>query len=115
MRYILTAALLAALITVPTVGFAEQPASPSLPPAPSAAQQSRHAPASYTNQFATEAEAKAHCPSGVVVWLNTRSKVYHLAGTGEYGKTRSGAYMCREDAARAGNLRAAKNELPVRR
>jgi hypothetical protein len=28
-------------------------------------------------QFATEAEAKASCPSDAVVWVNLRSKVYH--------------------------------------
>jgi hypothetical protein len=63
-------------------------------------------------QFRSEAEAKAHC-SGNVVWLNTKSKIYHFAGTRDYGKTKSGAYMCQPDADRVG--RAAKNEKPPAR
>jgi hypothetical protein len=59
--------------------------------------------------FSTEAEAKAHCPGDTVVWANTRSKIYHFAGTRSYGKTRAGAYMCERDAAPAG-IRSAKNE-----
>jgi hypothetical protein len=34
-----------------------------------------------SNRFQDEASAKAHCPADTVVWLNTASKVYHLAGT----------------------------------
>jgi len=64
------------------------------------------------DQFRSEAEAKSHC-SGNVVWLNTKSKVYHFAGTRDYGKTKSGAYMCQSDADRVG--RAAKNEKPPAR
>ena len=63
-----------------------------------------------TDQFSSEAEAKAHCASGNVVWFNSKSKVYHFAGTRDYGKTKSGAYMCQSDADRVG--RAAKNEKP---
>jgi hypothetical protein len=61
------------------------------------------------NEFATEAEAKAHCPGDTVVWANTRSKVYHFAGTHTYGNTKAGAYMCEKDTAAAG-IRSAKNE-----
>jgi hypothetical protein len=60
-------------------------------------------------EFATEMEAKAHCPGEVVVWANTRSKVYHFAGSRAYGNTKRGAYMCEKDTAGAG-LRSAKNE-----
>jgi hypothetical protein len=61
------------------------------------------------NQFASESEAKAHCPGEPVVWANTRSKVYHFAGSRAYGNTRRGAYMCEKDTSAAG-LRSAKNE-----
>jgi hypothetical protein len=63
-----------------------------------------------TDQFSSEAEAKAHCTGGNVVWFNSKSKVYHFAGTRDYGKTKSGAYMCQSDADHVG--RAAKNEKP---
>lgn len=61
------------------------------------------------NEFATEALAKAHCPAGVVVWVNLKSKIWHWAGTKDYGTTEKGAYMCETDATAAGD-RAAKNE-----
>jgi hypothetical protein len=60
-------------------------------------------------EFATEAEAKAHCPGQSVVWANTRSKVYHRPGSRAYGNTKKGAYMCEKDTAAAG-IRSAKNE-----
>jgi hypothetical protein len=51
---------------------------------------------------------------GTPVWVNTRSHVYHFAGTSYhgrnfYGHTRQGAYMCEADARAAGN-RAAFDE-----
>jgi hypothetical protein len=80
-------------------------------PAPSRTAPSTSAPSrSGMDQFSSEAEAKAHCASGNVVWFNSKSKVYHFAGTRDYGKTKSGAYMCQSDADRVG--RAAKNEKP---
>jgi len=53
-------------------------------------------------QYATEADAKASCPSDVVVWVNSISKIYHSSGSRSYGKTRSGAYMCEKDSVAAG-------------
>jgi hypothetical protein len=53
-------------------------------------------------QYATEAEAKASCPSDVVVWVNSVSKIYHSSASRSYGKTRSGAYMCEKDSVAAG-------------
>jgi hypothetical protein len=61
------------------------------------------------NEFSTEAQAKARCPSDTVVWVNLTSKVYHFSGTRSYGNTKRGAYMCEHDTAAAG-MRAAKNE-----
>jgi hypothetical protein len=54
------------------------------------------------DQYATEAEAKTSCPSDVVVWVNSTSKVYHSSGSRSYGKTRTGAYMCEKASAAAG-------------
>ena len=61
------------------------------------------------NEFSTEAQAKARCPTDTVVWVNLTSKVYHFSGTRSYGNTKHGAYMCEYDTAAAG-MRAAKNE-----
>src|SRR5262245_59986916 len=65
------------------------------------------APASATaptekGQYASEAEAKASCPSDVVVWVNSASKIYYSGGSRSYGKTRVGAYMCEKDSVAAG-------------
>ena len=60
-------------------------------------------------QFATEQQARYRCPSDTVVWVNTKSDVYHFAGTHNYGTTKHGAYMCEADAKAAGD-RAAMNE-----
>lgn len=62
------------------------------------------------NQFSTENDARARCGSDTVVWVNTKSHVYHFPGSREFGQTKHGAFMCQADADRAGTFRAAKNE-----
>lgn len=76
------------------------PPKPTTPPKPAAAT----APTS-----ASEAAAQATCPTGLVVWVNRSSKVYHFKGNKSYGTTKAGTYMC-EAAAMAAGDRAAKNE-----
>ena len=61
------------------------------------------------NQYTTEAQAKARCGTGTVVWANLDSKIYHFASYKNYGNTKSGAYMCERDATGQG-MRASKNE-----
>lgn len=61
------------------------------------------------NQFATEGQAKARCPSGTVVWVNLKSKIFHFSGSRNYGNTKQGAYICESDATASG-FRAAENE-----
>jgi hypothetical protein len=60
-------------------------------------------------QYATEAEARGHCPTDTVVWANLHSHIFHFSGHPDYGKTKRGAYMCEKDTASAG-FRAAKSE-----
>lgn len=96
---------------------APAPAAPAPSPAQTAAPApapavpvTRAAPAAAgANEFTTDAQAKARCPSDTVVWVNTHSHIYHFAGHRDYGNTKSGAYMCEADANAAGN-RAPKNE-----
>ena len=87
---------------------AAPPAATTTAPAPKAAAKPAAAP-SAANEFATEAAAKARCPTDTVVWVNLDSKIYHYTGYSDYGKTKSGAYMCEKDTSAAG-FRAAKNE-----
>ncbi len=42
------------------------------------------------------------CPRDSVVWVNTRSGIYHLPGMRWYGRTAQGEYMCRAAADKAG-------------
>jgi len=48
--------------------------------------------------FHSEQEAKQHCPSDTVVWVNLKTKVYHFKGERWYGPTKDGAYVCRKEA-----------------
>ena len=81
-------------------------------PAPAPAQQPSATSDNATleaGQFADEASAKTRCPSDTVVWVNLPSRVYHLAGTRNYGTTKRGAYMCEKEAIAAED-RASKTE-----
>ena len=93
---------------------APAPTAAAPPPAPTATTAARPAPSTLgkpaaANEFSTEVQAKARCPTDTVVWANLKSKVYHFSGTRFYGETKNGAYMCERDTAAAG-MRAAKNE-----
>jgi len=65
------------------------------------------------NQFASENEARARCGDSVV-WVNTKTHVYHFPGTAPFGHTKHGAFMCEADAGRSGDFRPAKNEMRER-
>jgi len=59
-------------------------------------------------QFQTEQTAQDHCPADTVVWVNTKSGVYHFKGQRWYGNTKEGAYECRKEADGEGD-RATRN------
>ena len=105
--------------TTPASAPAAAPAvAPAPAPAPTPAQtyQPKPVPAQTAarptgaGEFSSEAEAKARCPSDTVVWVNTKSHVYHYAGTRSYGTTKQGAYMCEADANAAGD-RASRSRI----
>jgi hypothetical protein len=109
-----TPAPAAAPATAPAAAPAPAPTmTPAAAATPKPKKTEMAAPAAATGagQFAAEAEAKAHCPSDTVVWLNTKSHKYHFTGHKSYGTTKQGAYMCEADAKAAGNV-AAKGEQP---
>ncbi len=87
------AILLAAAVLMPWAAAAN-PASPQAPIAIVA----------YASipMFSTEAAAQRHCPSDVVVWLNTKTGIWHEKGMRWYGRTKHGAFVCRKEAAAAG-------------
>lgn len=85
--------------------------TPAAAPAPAAVPPSTVSPSATkmeAGQFSTEGDAKAHCPNQNIVWFNKPSKIYHYAGSRDYGHTKNGAFMCQADADKIG--RAAKNE-----
>jgi hypothetical protein len=43
----------------------------------------------------TEAQAQQHCPADIVFWLKLPTGIYHAKGQRGYGRTKSGAYVCR--------------------
>ena len=88
----------------PAVVATPKPRTPAVAPA-----KPRVAAPTGAGGFTADAQAKAHCPADTVVWVNTKSGVYHFAGTHNYGTTKQGTYMCEADAKAAGD-RAAENE-----
>jgi hypothetical protein len=69
---------------------AATPASAQCEPSECAGKASKHKPgpmgmATSAGEFSTATQAKAHCPSDTVVWVNTKSHIYNFAGTRGYG------------------------------
>lgn len=87
----------------------EQPTPAPAPSAAPAAPKTQYRPRAQAPVSASEAQAQASCPSDIVVWVNTRSGIYHFKGTHNYGTTKEGTHMC-ESAAKAAGDRAAENE-----
>jgi hypothetical protein len=54
-------------------------------------------------RFDDPSTAQAKCPNDVVVWVNTRSGVFHMPATRWYGMTEYGAYECEPDAISEGD------------
>lgn len=53
-------------------------------------------------RFASEGEAAQSCGASNVVWANTSTKAYHLAGDQYFGHTKHGAFMCKTTATAGG-------------
>jgi hypothetical protein len=101
-----------AVAPTPAPEAAPPPTPPAkrLPPATSSAPPPA-APIAPTGagQYRTEAEARGHCPTDTVVWVNLKSKIYHFTRTKNYGNTKLGAYACEREAVAQGD-RASKTE-----
>jgi len=112
MSRFLTAAALAALLAVPVSLAIAQTAAPVAPAPAAAARAPAAAPALPAGRFHTDAEAKAHCPTDVVVWATKEGQTYHTHGERLFGKTKLGAFMCKKDAEAAG-LHAPRLRAPA--
>jgi hypothetical protein len=91
------------------VAVAPTPAPPPTPPAKSPTTTTSAPPPvapiapTGAGQYRTEGEARGHCPTDTVVWVNLKSKIYHFRGTKNYGNTKLGAYACERDAIAKGD------------
>ncbi len=47
--------------------------------------------------------AGMQCPGDRLVWVNTRSGVYHFQGERYFGSTKQGVFMCQADADKEGD------------
>lgn len=47
--------------------------------------------------------SSGQCPGDHVVWLNTRSRIYHFAGQTWFGHTINGKYLCEKIALAEGD------------
>jgi hypothetical protein len=74
--------------------------SPSALAAPAKAKAAAIEPAK--DHYTSEADAKVSCPTDRVVWVNLKSKIYHVSNSKTYGKTKIGAYMCEKESVAAG-------------
>jgi len=73
-----------------------------------------------TSASASPAAAPATASTGVaapatgggrgLVWVNTRTHVYHKEGSRFYGKTKKGKYLSEADAIKEGDRAAAKGQ-----
>jgi hypothetical protein len=43
------------------------------------------------------------CPGDKLVWVNTRSGIYHFQGERYFGSTKQGRFMCERDADKEGD------------
>ena len=62
-------------------------------------------------QNAAAGMTKPDCGSDNVVWVNTKTKVYHMSTDPMYGKTKKGAYMCEAAAKAAGDHLAGSGKM----
>jgi hypothetical protein len=67
-------------------------------PAPAPANYGSTATPSGAGEFASDQQSPRSLPVGHIVWVNTKSRIYHFGGTSNYGNTKHGAYMCEADA-----------------
>ena len=99
----------AAVPAAPSAPVAAAPARPQSTPAPASVPSPQTPSAAKTPRASTATMAQAPGGGPGMVWVNTKSKVYHCSGDAFYGKTKAGKYVT-EDAAKAEGDRADNNK-----
>ncbi|HXS06355.1 MAG TPA: hypothetical protein VN723_06150 [Rhizomicrobium sp.] len=54
-------------------------------------------------KFASESDARLHCPADAIVWQIFPGNIFVRKGDTRYGATQRGSYMCERDAVAAGD------------
>lgn len=97
-----------------TVAAATPAASPAAPAAasPTPAKKTRAKKNAAASGTPSEVLNATPAPGGGpgMVWVNTKSKVYHKQGSRYYGKTKQGKYMSEQDATAEGDKAAGHDE-----
>lgn len=89
------------------MGAADRPMTEAPPPKAASPAPASAVPAREGGPSPSEAAAQTP-PAPGMVWVNTDTKVYHVAGDRWYGKTRRGKWMTEADAVAAGYRKAKK-------
>lgn len=55
--------------------------------------------------FPSEQEAEQSCPSDIVVWVDTKTRIYYFRGQQWYASTKSGGFACKREADQRGYRR----------
>jgi hypothetical protein len=101
MKLVRYAAFSLMMALVPAGLFAQMPQTGSTQSQPSKSSKSTGSASTPSQQEISDAKSKG------LVWVNTKTKVYHSAEDRYYGTTKSGKFMTEADAQKAG-YRAAK-------
>jgi hypothetical protein len=56
--------------------------------------------------FRNENQARRHCPTDVVVWLDFAKGIYYSSGQKRYARGLNGSFVCREEARSSGYRRS---------
>jgi hypothetical protein len=56
--------------------------------------------------YQDEGQARLHCVSDAVVWLDFQTRRYYAAGQARYGRGRTAVFTCRKEARRSGYRRS---------
>ena len=102
-RSVIMLGVVCSLGMAPAVAQTTQGSMVPVSTASNGAKPARHVDKLPKSEEFTSLAAAAHCPHSTVVWSSlSRAHCFHLSGSRWYGKTKHGAYVCKDDAVAAG-------------